>query len=63
MIIRPNKKIELFLRHGRICLKNPTFCLFYFKNDEIKNAFSVQTLVIGNSHVVPLGRCGPLWVI
>ena len=30
---------------------------------EIKTAFPFQTTVIGNGNVVPLGRCGPLWVM
>ena len=63
--LRPNKKDELFPRHGRICLKLPghyIFLLLSENKNEIKKAFPVQNIVISKVNAFPLGCCGPLLV-
>ena len=59
------KNIELFLGHRRICFKSPHyfFLLLSKKEKEKKMLFQFLNIIIGNDHVVSLGRCSPLPVM
>ena len=59
------KNIELFLGHRSICFKSPAFLFLLLskKEKEKEKLFQFLNIIIGNAHVVSLGRCGPLPVM
>ena len=66
ILLRLNKKRGLFLGHRRICFKSPALLFFLFlskKEKEKKTLFQFLNIIIGQDHVVSLGRCGPLPVM
>ena len=63
-MVRPNKKLNCFSGTASSVLKVPHYVfLLLSKINEIKTTFPVRNIVIGNSHAVPLGSCGPLQVM
>ena len=63
--LRPNKKMNCISGTSASVLKVPPYVFLSLSknNNEIKTAFPIQTIVIGNGHAVPLGHCGPLRVM